>query len=978
MKTRSICLAALMIITMIVPAMADFSVRTSDREELEPRVAYNATDEEYFVVWIEFDRIWGKRLNEDGTKIGDAFKIFDAGRSPRVAYNPVSNNYLVICVNDGIKGKIVTGSTVSATEENLAVNGSCPEIAYNSKAREYLICYYRANVTPPRLYSRRITSGGAIAANPQDVEITNDSTFALAYAPIGSGSMANGKFIVTEDPARYTILDSEGKKVDDYFIDPQPSSDGSGPGNSQSPIRDYYDEGHVDVAYGQISKYTFPVFAIVWGDRDNIFQLPSGGTGVVIGAWCAFINANDHSSANDVFFDAEPVDDGSYWRVYSDGLLPRIDYCAAAEQFVVAWREFPTSTNGHIRGTPLLTSGSDAVLSRTNGDEYPAKPAIAASSKSASALVVWEDSRDQGTKLTDIYGNILDVPQGSLTLTSPNGGEVWASGSVQNITWNSANLNGFVLITYSIDGYAPASWQVIENSTPNDGVYEWTVPDVSSTNCVVKIAATNDPTNINDWSDAVFTITSTSASGCTFTGGAYEGDPTDMSTPISDITVTLFGDTDSDPENGTETQIDQATTDASGLFSLYCPAASLSHTYYHIVETDKGTHYSTGVEVSTPGVVTNENCVSYTGADLTDGTTYSDIRFWDKPTGLSPCTFTGNVYKGDPTDTSTPIPDVTVTLFGDTDSDPENGTETQIDQTTTDASGQFSLNCPSASLSHTYYHIVETDKATYISTGAEVPTPGVVFNENCVSYTGADLTDGTTYSDIRFWDKSTGLSPCIFTGHVYEGNKFETGMPLSGVDVNLVGDDNDNPHDGHVMPPIDICTTDGSGEFSLTADELHDFYHIMEHDPADYVSTGAEAPLPGSVTDFNIVTYSKLDLTPGATYTDIDFWDLPTTSVNTKGIIPDHFNLHQNHPNPFNPSTEITFSLPMRSRITLEIYTVQGKRIRTLATCIEEAGTHTRTWDGTDDRGRLVQSGLYLCRMKASAYQKTIRMLFLK
>ena len=68
----------------------------------------------------------------------------------------------------------------------------------------------------------------------------------------------------------------------------------------------------------------------------------------------------------------------------------------------------------------------------------------------------------------------------------------------------------------------------------------------------------------------------------------------------------------------------------------------------------------------------------------------------------------------------------------------------------------------------------------------------------------------------------------------------------------------------------------------------------------------------------------------------------------------------------------------MRSRITLEIYTVQGKRIRTLATCIEEAGTHTRTWDGTDDRGRLVQSGLYLCRMKASAYQKTIRMLFLK
>ena len=341
--------------------------------------------------------------------------------------------------------------------------------------------------------------------------------------------------------------------------------------------------------------------------------------------------------------------------------------------------------------------------------------------------------------------------------------------------------------------------------------------------------------------------------------------------------------------------------------------------------------------------------------------------------------FGGHVYEGVMPDQSVSLPGVALELWGDDNADPEDSPGDLIVSDVANSYGDFYIHSGSATQLYNYYHLIEIDPLGYVSTGSAAGDPaGVETNESCITYTGSAMTVGNTYDNNYFWDEPTGMGTCTFEGYVYEGHIPETGMPLSGVEVILAGDDNDNPHDGHVMPPIDICTTDGSGAFSLTADEDHDFYHIMEHDPADYVSTGAEAPSPGSITDPNVITYSNADLTPGTAYSDVNFWDIPTTSVNTKELIPDHFTLQQNHPNPFNPSTQITFALPKRSRITLEIYTVQGKRIRTLAAGVEEAGVYTLTWDGTDDRGRCVQSGLYLCRMKASAYQKTIRMLFLK
>jgi hypothetical protein len=74
--------------------------------------------------------------------------------------------------------------------------------------------------------------------------------------------------------------------------------------------------------------------------------------------------------------------------------------------------------------------------------------------------------------------------------------------------------------------------------------------------------------------------------------------------------------------------------------------------------------------------------------------------------------------------------------------------------------------------------------------------------------------------------------------------------------------------------------------------------------------------------------------------------------------------LHQNHPNPFNPATRIGFTLTRESRVMLEVFDVAGKRIKTLVDRSMVAGRHSEMWDGTDNNGNPVPSGIYIYRLK--------------
>ena len=88
--------------------------------------------------------------------------------------------------------------------------------------------------------------------------------------------------------------------------------------------------------------------------------------------------------------------------------------------------------------------------------------------------------------------------------------------------------------------------------------------------------------------------------------------------------------------------------------------------------------------------------------------------------------------------------------------------------------------------------------------------------------------------------------------------------------------------------------------------------------------------------------------------------------------------LAQNRPNPFNPDTDIDFSAARAGRVQLTIYDVQGRRVRALVDEVMERGDHHVHWDGTDDHGHAVATGIYFCRMRAGDFRATRKMVMLK
>jgi hypothetical protein len=94
-------------------------------------------------------------------------------------------------------------------------------------------------------------------------------------------------------------------------------------------------------------------------------------------------------------------------------------------------------------------------------------------------------------------------------------------------------------------------------------------------------------------------------------------------------------------------------------------------------------------------------------------------------------------------------------------------------------------------------------------------------------------------------------------------------------------------------------------------------------------------------------------------------------------FIPSVSALHQNHPNPFNPATTITYDVAVGGNVTIEIFDVSGHRVRTLVNAHRNAGRFEATWDGKDDFGSSVHSGVYFYRMKASGFASSAKKMIL-
>ena len=158
--------------------------------------------------------------------------------------------------------------------------------------------------------------------------------------------------------------------------------------------------------------------------------------------------------------------------------------------------------------------------------------------------------------------------------------------------------------------------------------------------------------------------------------------------------------------------------------------------------------------------------------------------------------------------------------------------------------------------------------------------------------------------------------------------------------------------------------------------------HVLQWSAGMQDAVWSNPQLHGTVTflDSNKLKLEPFNSAGGDAVNDSAHWYIPpppAAVANEPNVILG-YELKQNYPNPFNPTTAISFALPRIEHVTLTILDVTGRQVRTLISESYREGLHSVVWDGKNDQGVVLPSGVYLYRLKAGQYLKTNKMTFLQ
>ena len=179
--------------------------------------------------------------------------------------------------------------------------------------------------------------------------------------------------------------------------------------------------------------------------------------------------------------------------------------------------------------------------------------------------------------------------------------------------------------------------------------------------------------------------------------------------------------------------------------------------------------------------------------------------------------------------------------------------------------------------------------------------------------------------------------------------------------------------------PVGTPPTVSTFQVNTRATPLHTFRSL---NPAGSMNEGQVVSLmtAGPEAETYLFGFHLWYMERAATRALIDWIMLrvPTSSETVTTKVPHQLLLAQNYPNPFNPSTTIAYELPRAGQVRLEIFNILGQRIRRLVDEVRPAGPHRTVWDGHNDRGHAVSSGVYLYRLVSSEGRLVKKMILLK
>ena len=130
---------------------------------------------------------------------------------------------------------------------------------------------------------------------------------------------------------------------------------------------------------------------------------------------------------------------------------------------------------------------------------------------------------------------------------------------------------------------------------------------------------------------------------------------------------------------------------------------------------------------------------------------------------------------------------------------------------------------------------------------------------------------------------------------------------------------------------------------------------------------------PGNNPDLNT---NEINLI--AQWIDEGALENPALEIYNNAQIPKEYILNQNYPNPFNPVTTLRYDLPEQSDVTITIYNMLGRKVKTLVNPTQDAGFKSVIWDATNYQGNPVSAGVYLYKIQAGEYISTKKMVLLK
>ena len=608
----------------------------------------------------------------------------------------------------------------------------------------------------------------------------------------------------------------------------------------------------------------------------------------------------------------------------------------------------------------------------------------------------------------------------SIIVTAPNGGELWVAGNTHSITWKSDNVAN-LKIEYTTDN--GNSWQLVAPSVPAvTGIFDWLIPNTPSTACKVKLSDVSIPSSF-DLSDQTFAISNVQNVPTFYLSNTIGGAGDSLIITLSAknlvntgaITLNIQFDTSKVAFGrilNLESRINSAIVGSTNgnIMILWDGIPAVNYPDNKLMDLQ---FFYKGSEYKTPVTFNLKNCeitdaaggkfqVSYINGGIIPGVNISGTL----------------VYANQ---AATPLEGVKVYL-----KNPVN----IVDSTTTAANGtfvfkgkgtgdyRFSFNCDKPwggvnstdallirrFLSYTVAFDSLQIKSADVNKSGSINSTDALLIRRRVAFIDTSFAVGNwVFEDPTL---TVGTLPvdktikCLATGDVNASYSFGTAKTAGGVKLSF------NNHSMIKNTSVDLPVTLTSGV------ELGAVTMFIEYDPTVLQIDGVAGPFNDmsysvsngkvaiSWADVNPIAVSKngafinlkgnlldakkaidLTLTSGCELAEANGSVVKENLFNTQTVelnIPKQFELKANYPNPFNPSTTIVYSIPEDMPVSLVIYDVLGREVKTLINQEVKAGTYNITWLGEDNHGKKVTSGMYIYKLNGKKESSVKKMIMLK